>query len=93
VANARIEVTGFPSSVERVLVRRYRIDERHSNSWTAWKEMGSPQQPSPEQHATIEAAGELQEFNSPEWITVQGRAASFNIELPRQSVSLLQLSW
>jgi xylan 1,4-beta-xylosidase len=42
------------------LLRHYRIDEAHSNAWTAWKPMGSPQHPTPEQYARLEAAGQLQ---------------------------------
>jgi beta-xylosidase len=40
----RIAIAG--SHDGRVLLRHYRIDETHSNAWTAWKKMGSPQQPS-----------------------------------------------
>ena len=40
-----------------VLLKHYRIDERHSNAYTAWKELGSPQNPTPEQMARLEAAG------------------------------------
>ena len=92
-ARVEVDISGFPSGVSRVLLRHYRIDETHSNSWTAWKKMGSPDQPSLEQYAALEAAGELQQLDSPQWITVRDGGAKLHLTLPRQSVSLLQLSW
>jgi hypothetical protein len=77
----------------RVLVRHYRIDETHSNAWTAWKAMGSPQRPTPEQYARLEAAGQLQLADSPKWVDVRAGAMKLEFSLPRQSVSLMELSW
>jgi xylan 1,4-beta-xylosidase len=92
-ASVQIEIAGIPATQSRVLLRHYRIDETHSNAWTAWKKMGSPQQPSPEQYAALEAAGQLQQLESPRWIDAPGNQAKLAIHLPRQGVSLLQLSW
>ena len=88
-AHVKIEVTGVPGG--RVLLRHYRIDETHSNAWTAWKKMGSPQHPSAEQYAALEAAGQLQELDSPRWIVVKGGEATIDLTMPRQAVSLLNL--
>ena len=90
-SRVRIAVNGVPNG--RVLLRHYRIDETHSNAWTAWKKMGSPQQPSPAQYAELEAAGQLQELDSPRWIVVKGGEAVLEIALPRQGVSLLNLAF
>jgi xylan 1,4-beta-xylosidase len=76
-----------------VLVRHYRIDESHSNAWTAWKAMGSPQHPAPEQYARLAAAGQLQLADSPRWVDVRGGRAMLEFSLPRQGVSLMELSW
>ena len=43
-------------------VTHYRIDETHSNSYSAWLKMGSPQKPTPAQYAELEKASELQEL-------------------------------
>jgi xylan 1,4-beta-xylosidase len=88
-AKVRLAIAGVPDG--RVLLRHYRIDETHSNAWTAWKKMGSPQQPSAAQYVDLEAAGQLQELESPRWIVVKGGEATIEITLPRQSVSLLNL--
>jgi xylan 1,4-beta-xylosidase len=92
-ARVALDITGLPAVAQRALLCRYSIDETHSNSWTAWKRMGSPQQPSPEQYAALEAAGALEQVGSPRWIAIQNGEAKLDLALPRQSVSLLQVSW
>jgi xylan 1,4-beta-xylosidase len=91
-ARVQIQIAGIPATAKRVMLRHYRIDDTHSNAWTVWKKMGSPQQPSPEQYAALEAAGQLQEFESPRWLDA-GTQTKLEIRLPRQGLSLLQLSW
>jgi xylan 1,4-beta-xylosidase len=90
--NVRIEVSGMNFKKTGVLLSHYRIDETHSNAWTAWKKMGSPQQPSAEQYRALEAAGKLQEMEPPRW-TSKGGNTSIEITLPRQAVSLVRLWW
>jgi xylan 1,4-beta-xylosidase len=89
VATLRITITGLPTG--RILLRHYRIDETHSNAWTVWKKMGSPQHPSEEEYAALETAGQLQEIDSPRWIVVKASEATIDISMPRQAVSLLNL--
>ena len=43
-----LEVSDLPCAGRRVEVKQYLIDEKHSNSHTAWRELGAPQDPSPE---------------------------------------------
>ena len=86
-----VKMNGLPAG--KLMLRHYRIDGQHSNAYEAWKKMGSPQQPSPTQIAELEKAGQLQLLGSPEWITVKGTGTGINLDLPRQGVSLLQLTW
>ena len=44
----------------------YRIDQENSNSYTVWKRMGSPQNPTPQQYAELEKAGMLKMIQGPE---------------------------
>ncbi|HZS05425.1 MAG TPA: beta-xylosidase [Blastocatellia bacterium] len=89
----RLQITGVPASARRVLVTHYRIDGDHSNSYTVWKEMGSPQQSTPEQYARLEAAGQLELLTSPEWVSSRDGRVELSFALPRQAVSLIQVSW
>jgi len=90
-ANINVELTGIPGGDRRVLVHQYAIDETHSNAWTAWKKMGSPQQPGPEQYAELEAAGQLQEALSPQWMSVRHGVLSLTLRLQRQGVCLVRV--
>jgi xylan 1,4-beta-xylosidase len=92
-ANVRLEVAGVPRAATRLLLRHYRIDETHSNAWTVWQAMGSPQQQAPEQYSRLAAAGQLQLADSPRWVDVRAGAAVLEFPLPRQGVSLIELSW
>jgi xylan 1,4-beta-xylosidase len=86
-----LSLNGMPAG--RALVRHFRIDETHSNSYTLWKSMGSPQKPSPEQYSALEAAGELKLLTSPAWMTPKNGSLTIDFALPRQGVSLVQVSW
>jgi xylan 1,4-beta-xylosidase len=88
-----LNVTGLPKAAGRVLVRHFRIDGDHSNSYSAWKAMGSPQTPSAEQTAKLEASGQLQLLDSPRYIDAKSGAAELTFTIPVQGVSLVQLSW
>lgn len=91
-AKIKLSVEAIPAS--RVKMHHYRIDERHSNAYTVWQEMGAPQQLSRRQLQTLRDAGELELLTSPKWINTTGdETATVEFELPRQGVSLLQFSW
>jgi xylan 1,4-beta-xylosidase len=93
-ANAvRLAVDGLPAGAARVLIEHFRIDDDHSNAYTAWKRMGSPQQPTPEQYAKLEAAGQLELLGSPEFRSAAAGKLALDLTLPHHSVSLLKLTW
>ncbi len=84
---------GVPETVRRVLVEEYRIDATHSNAYTVWKQMGSPQEPSAEQMAQLRVAGQLQLIGSPRWVTITAGRMAIDLDLSPESVSLLRLTW
>lgn len=91
-SNIKISVKGIPA--KKVLLHQYRIDKTHSNSYTLWKQMGSPQHVTKAQYAKLEQAGQLHILTSPEWLHVSNNGtATIRISLPRRGVSLLQLTW
>lgn len=92
-ARVALNLAGLPISEGRLQARQFRIDADHSNCYEAWKRMGEPMQPSPEQYAKLEAAGKLAEMDHPKSLPVRAGAAQFNLDLPRQAVALIELAW
>ena len=88
-----VKVDGIPAGVRRVLLEHFRLDETHSNAYTIWKGMGSPQHPTTEQYTRLKAAGQLELLTSPEWLDVTSGQVMIWTEMPRQGTSLLRLRW
>ncbi|GAC1702919.1 MAG: beta-xylosidase [Candidatus Acidiferrum sp.] len=88
-----LAISGLPQKVSAVLVEQFRIDDNHSNAFTAWRQQGSPQHPSVDQYARLEDASQLRLLNSPQWMKTDGTALALRLNLPRQGVSLLRISW
>ena len=92
-APVRMMVAGLPDGVARVQVRHFRIDRGHSNAYTVWQQMGSPQEPSAEQYARLEAAGRLALLEPPRSISAKRNSVDLQFALPRHAVSLVQVRW
>jgi xylan 1,4-beta-xylosidase len=92
-AQVQVTISGIPAGVNKVLLEHYRIDDTHSNSYTAWKAMGSPQTPTSEQYARLKEAGQLELLDSPKWLDVANGKVTIATELPRQATSLIRLKW
>ena len=86
-----LTITGLPANVHRALLEHFRIDSTHSNSFTAWNLMGSPQSPTPEQYQQLESAGQLQLLQSPQWIQMDNGNAHVQFDLPREGLSLIRI--
>jgi xylan 1,4-beta-xylosidase len=86
-------VNGLPLKKGQARLSHYRIDENHSNAFSVWKRMGSPQKPTNEQYATLEKAGQLARLEAPAAVAVENGEASLKFSLPRQAVSLVVLEW
>lgn len=89
-ANVKLTIAGLPAG--RMLLEHFRVDPLHSNSYEAWKKMGSPQSPTPEQYSELERASQLQAVESPRWVTTQDGRIQLDFSLPRHGVSLLRLA-
>jgi xylan 1,4-beta-xylosidase len=92
-APVALKAIGLPANVDRLSMRQFRIDQDYSNAYTAWKRTGSPQQPTPQQYAALEAAGQLQSIGSPQGLTVRNGSAEIHFELPLQGLALIELTW
>ena len=92
-AQVELNLTGLAIADGPLRAQQFRIDAEHSNAYAAWQRMGQPSQPSPEQYAALEAAGKLAALNQPKSLRVRNGAAKIKLDLPRQAVSLLVLTW
>jgi xylan 1,4-beta-xylosidase len=81
---------------KKASLQEFRIDEEHSNAYTVWQKMGSPQSVTEEQYQTLEKAGKLQLLNPGASqscsVSDKGEVNLLTI-LPRHAVSLLRLNW
>ena len=93
-AEIDITIDGLPASQSfQATVEHYRVDNDHSNAYTRWKSMGSPQSVTPTQRAELEKAGRLEMLESPKRLSLSNGKAVISFTLPRQGVSLLKLRW
>lgn len=90
-ASISLQIDGI--SEKKILVQHFRIDQEHSNSYTLWKKMGSPQEPTSEQIATLEKAGQLELYTSPFWVESKDGMVEIELTLPAQGISLFKLDW
>ncbi len=92
-APTEVEIVLQNLTAPQALVQHYRIDGAHSNSYTAWQKMGSPQNVSASQRTELEQAGQLALLDSPAWVKTKDNKTTLHFTLPRQGVSLLHLTW
>jgi xylan 1,4-beta-xylosidase len=88
-----VAVTIDGLAAKAVTLTQYRIDNEHSNSYEVWKNMGSPENPNPEQITVLEKSGQLQTMGKPEKLKVAAGKLVLNISMPQQAVVLLKLDW
>jgi len=86
-----LQIKGLKTDL--VQVKQYMIDQNHSNAYTAWLKMGSPKKLSLEQYKTLEEASQLAVKGLPMWSKVASDYLSMDIDVPRQAVSLIELTW
>jgi xylan 1,4-beta-xylosidase len=88
--NVLLDMKGIPST--NVKLQEYRIDKDHSNSYEVWKAMGSPQQPTREQIARMEKAGQLQQTaNRNE--KIKNGLLQMHVPVPRQGIVFYKMEW
>jgi xylan 1,4-beta-xylosidase len=93
VADAAVTLAVKGLLGKSVRVQEFRMDAGHSNGYAAWLKMGSPQKPTPAQYAELEKAGKLSELKPESVLAVKDKNAEVKMNLPRQGVELVRLSW
>jgi xylan 1,4-beta-xylosidase len=73
----------------KMSVSQYRMDKEHSNAYSAWLAMGSPQSPTAAQIAELRAKSGLQRVEMP--VPVKASSLTVSIKMPRQAVELIVL--
>ena len=89
-ANVQLSISDVPS--KKATVTQYQIDDKHSNSYEVWKAMGSPESPSAAQIKTLENAGQLEQIST-KVMAVKDGTINLTVDLPRQAVSFIKLTW
>jgi xylan 1,4-beta-xylosidase len=85
----RLAVDGLTGSVVRE--SQFRMDSTHSDAYSLWVQMGSPAQPTAQQQAQLEKAGQLAETVSDQPVPLHAGKATMDITLPRDAVVVVQL--
>jgi xylan 1,4-beta-xylosidase len=83
-----VTLDNLPAGTYRL--RHLRIDAEHSNSYTVWQSLGSPQDPTPDQLATITQRQGLEEYEPQRSVTSDG-TLTVEVSLPLPSASLVIL--
>jgi xylan 1,4-beta-xylosidase len=90
---AQITLTVEGLSARQATITEFRVDDRHSNSYEVWKQMGSPQTVTAEQRRALENAGQLQTMGSPTRQNIDSGRLILNLSLPRQGVALFTITY
>ena len=78
----------LPVEAGKADVNCYLVDKQHSNSYTCWLAMGSPQDPDPEQLKALEESALLEEIKIPPRLKISNHQANLDFTLERQGVVL-----
>jgi len=89
-AQVKLSIAGLPRGTTGVT--HFRIDEEHSNSYAAWRRMGSPIAPDKAAYDNLRAAAQLAALPPAAEIRREKDRTVVSFLLPRQAVSLLVFS-
>jgi xylan 1,4-beta-xylosidase len=92
-ASVAVEVSGLPAEAGKASLVQFRIDDEHSNAFTGWKAIRSPQHPTADQFAQLEKTGKLTTLGDLQPLHVVDGRLTIPLRLPRQAVSLLVVTW
>ncbi|MEP6949997.1 MAG: beta-xylosidase [Ginsengibacter sp.] len=87
----KIKLQHLPAA--NIRVSSFLVDATHSNSYTIWKKMGSPQEVSEEKFNELKKAGHLQKSVEDTKLKVLNGTMNYRLNLKSQGVALLKVSW
>lgn len=93
VAQVHVDLKRLPPAFRKgALLTQFRVDRSHSNAYSAWLDMASPDAPSDEQRAVLLAAARLATIGPEnQAISIKRGQAGLDLTLPRQGVALIVL--
>ena len=74
-------------------ITRTLIDEGHSNSYNAWRAMGSPQSPTEDQIRELQKASQLAQATDKTEVRSADGHSEITFSLARRGVTLVELEW
>jgi xylan 1,4-beta-xylosidase len=90
-ARVRLSAKVQASMGGQVTVRHWRIDESHSNAYSKWLALGSPQNPSAAQLDDLKQAMGLELLGPDRVLAVSAGVVETEFDLPRHAVSLIEI--
>ena len=91
VNEVELDVRDLPCVGRQVQVKQYLIDEDHSNSHTAWRALGAPQAPTPEDVEAMKARSSLELVHDERLESCPG-SLTFQVSLKCPAALLLQVT-
>ncbi|MNX63979.1 Beta-xylosidase [compost metagenome] len=85
-----VSIENIPS--KKASLNIYFIDKENSNSYEAWKKMGSPQNPTQKQIDVLEKSGKLKSISAKK-IKIRDSKTVVALKMERQAVALVKLEW
>ena len=92
-ASIQLNIANLPVGSGSARMDTYLVDHEHSNAYTTWLEMGSPQDPTPEQYLKLEESSLLEKVTGNRKVPVRDGMADIELVLDRQGVTLLVLEF
>jgi xylan 1,4-beta-xylosidase len=86
----KLQVNGLTDRHEPAAAILMLVDEHHANAFTAWRQLGEPPAPTPEQIARLHEAATLKAARLEPSVRT-GASAQFEFTLLRQSVALVEI--
>jgi len=77
----------------KIRITEYLIDQAHSNSFTAWKKMNSPQNPTAREYHALELAGHLYQSGKVQSMKIHTRQLRLAVNLQPQAITLFKITW
>ncbi|ORX90079.1 xylan 1,4-beta-xylosidase [Clohesyomyces aquaticus] len=90
-ADVQLDISRLTGCGERMVLKHYRIDDDHSNAYTKWLRMASPQNLTSAEYAELKAAGQLQMLGKEDKVDIREGKTDVTFTLPIHGTSLLVL--